>query len=185
MPPGPTSSRAWLYGSGAVQYFFLRDGQSDPRNFEPVQHAERLKQVSVLMDSTNPDLSAFHARGGKLIVSEHMADYAQSPYAGIQYFRAVQMKMGRFTTSRFMRLYVTPGADQVGVGAPSGIDMLEVLSEWVENGRSPGDLVQSSYSLTPPFKALESRPMCRYPAWPRFKGEGDPTSARSFECVSR
>ena len=51
------------------------------------------------MDSTNPDLGAFKARGGKLIILEHMADYAQSPYAGIGYFEAVKKKMGEAATA--------------------------------------------------------------------------------------
>ena len=53
----------------------------------PSDHAARVREVSALMDSTNPDLSAFDARGGKLIMLENMADYAQSPYAGIGYYR--------------------------------------------------------------------------------------------------
>ena len=40
---------------------------------------------SLALHATNPDLSAFHARGGKLLMLENMADYAQSPYAGIGY----------------------------------------------------------------------------------------------------
>ena len=43
-----------------------------------------------------------------------MADYAQSPYAGIRYFRAVQGKMGGERVRRFMRLYTAPGVDHVG-----------------------------------------------------------------------
>jgi Tannase and feruloyl esterase len=79
LPPGPASSRAWLYGSGAVQYFFARDPGYDVTKFEPAQFADRLREISALMDSTNPDLSAFSAHGGKLIMYENMADYAQSP----------------------------------------------------------------------------------------------------------
>jgi Tannase and feruloyl esterase len=54
-----------------------------------------MREVSRLMDSTNPDLSALHAHGGKLIMLEHMSDYAQSPFAGIGDFRKIQAKLGR------------------------------------------------------------------------------------------
>ena len=47
------------------------------------------------MDSTDPDLSRFRARGGRLIMLEHMADYAQSPYAGIRYFESVERSSAR------------------------------------------------------------------------------------------
>jgi feruloyl esterase len=184
LPPGPDSSRGWLYGSGAVQYFFVRQATFDPRRFDPEAHAERLRQVSSLMDSTNPDLSAFAARGGKLIVGEHMADYAQSPYAGIEYYRAVVARMGQPAVDAFMRLYVTPGADHMGMGAPSSVDLLTVLTEWVEKGKAPGELVQVRQQPEPPFAVMMSRPMCRYPAYPRYRGSGDPQVATSFDCVA-
>ncbi len=76
--PPPASGIAWFFGAGALQYFYARDPNVDPRTITPQSAAARVREVSALMDSTNPDLSAFHARGGKLIVLEHLADYAQS-----------------------------------------------------------------------------------------------------------
>jgi feruloyl esterase len=184
IPPGPAGSRAWLYGSGAIQYFIARDPQYDPRRFNPDEFVGRMRAVSALMDSTNPDLAAFAARGGKLIISEHMADYAQSPYAGVEYYRSVVERMGEAAADGFLRLYVTPGADHMGIGAPSAVDMVEVLSEWVEKGKAPGELVQSTHELKPPFALTAARPMCRYPAYPRYRG-GDAGKAESFECARR
>ncbi|MBS4046663.1 MAG: tannase/feruloyl esterase family alpha/beta hydrolase [Alphaproteobacteria bacterium] len=182
VPATNASSRAWLYGSGAVQYFLARDPNYDPRQYTPDSFRERAQAISSLMDSTNPDLSVFAGRGGKLVVAEQMADYAQSPYAGIQYYQSVVSKMGQPAVDRFMRMYVTPGADHVGVGAPSAVDMLEVVSNWVERGTAPGDLVQSSHQTAPPFGITASRPMCRYPMFPRYRS-GDVNTAASFECV--
>ena len=33
----------------------------DPRQFDPAQHRDRLMEVSQIIDSSNPDLSAFRA----------------------------------------------------------------------------------------------------------------------------
>ena len=184
LPPGPASSRAWLYGSGAIQYFIARDPTYDPRRFNPDEFVGRMREVSALMDSTNPDLSAFAARGGKLIISEHMADYAQSPYAGIEYYKSVLERMGQSAAEDFLRLYVTPGADHMGIGAPSAVDMVEVLSDWVERGKAPGELVQVTHELKLPFPIVAARPMCRYPAFPRYLG-GDVAKAESFDCAQR
>jgi feruloyl esterase len=184
LPPGPASSRAWLYGSGAIQYFIARDPNYDPRGFEPAKFQARMREVSQLMDAMNPDLSAFSARGGKLIISEHMADYAQSPYAGIDYYIRVTERMGQKTADGFLRLYVTPGADHMGIGAPSSVDMVEILSDWVERGKAPQDLVQATHELKPPFAVTAARPMCRYPAFPRYRA-GDASKAESFECTPR
>ena len=183
LPVSGTSSRAWLYGSGAIQYFVLRDGNADPTRFKPEEHAQRVGEISQLMDSTDPDLSAFRARGGKLVLSEHLADYAQSPYAGIAYYRSVVAKMGQETADDFLRLYTTPGADHVGTGAPVGVDMLDVLVQWVERGRAPQDLVQVDLEPVPPFPVMTSRPMCRWPAVQRYRGHGDPVRASSYECA--
>jgi Tannase and feruloyl esterase len=181
LPPGPTSSRAWLYGSGAVQYFFARDPGYDVTKFDPAQFADRLREISALMDSTNPDLSAFSAHGGKVIMYENMADYAQSPYAGIDYYKSVVAKMVATNVENFLRLYVAPGVDHIGVGAPSSVDLVEVLTEWTESGKAPGELVQVHQEPKPPFAQLAARPMCRYPAYPHYQG-GDVTKAESFVC---
>ena len=184
VPAGPNGSRAWLYGSGAIQYFVARDPDYDPRRFNPEEFVGRLRQVSALMDSTDPNLAAFAARGGRLVITEHMADYAQSPYAGIEYYKSVIARLGEDKTNSFLRLYVTPGADHVGVGAPSSVDMIEVLTDWVERGHAPGDLVQRAHEVQPPFAVTATRPMCRYPAFPLYRG-GDAAKAESFECARR
>jgi hypothetical protein len=186
LPASAASSRAWLYGSGTLQYLVLRDPNGDPRNFRLSDHADRVRRISALMDSTDPDLSAFARHGGKLVLSEHMADYAQSPYAGIEYWKSVVARLGAGPTDDFMRLYVTPGADHVGTGAPTMVDMLDVLMAWVERGQAPGDLVQVSLQDAPPHAETLSRPMCRYPAFPRFarrSADDDAKSAASFKCV--
>lgn len=135
------------------------------------------------MDSTNPDLSKFEAHGGKLIMLEHMADYAQSPYAGIRYFGNVQRTLGKSRTARFARLYTAPGVDHVGSGAPANVDMLGALVDWVENGKAPGDLVVAEQKVeAPAFSTVRALPLCEWPAWPRYKS-GDVNSAASFTCA--
>jgi hypothetical protein len=149
--------------------------------FDPAQFADRMREISALMDSTDPNLSAFSARGGKLIMYENMADYAQSPYAGIEYYNSVVAKMGATNVANFLRLYVTPGVDHMGAGAPSSVDLLEALTEWSENGKAPSELVQVRQDTKPPFAQLAARPMCRYPTYPHYQA-GDVTKAESFVC---
>ncbi|MBV8924291.1 MAG: tannase/feruloyl esterase family alpha/beta hydrolase, partial [Bradyrhizobium sp.] len=162
-------------------YFFARDPNYDPTKFDPSKLADRMKEVSNLMDSTNPDLSAFSARGAKLIMFENMADYAQSPYAGIDYYKSVETKMGAGNTDSFSRLYVLPGVDHMGGGAPGVVDLFAVLTDWVERGKAPGDLAAGLQDTKAPFAVTSTRPLCRYPAYPRYRG-GDATKAESFQC---
>jgi len=44
--------------------------------------------------------------------------------------------------------------------------------------------VQAKHELKPPFGVTATRPMCRYPAFPRYLG-GDARKAESFECAPR
>ena len=182
-PPAANNGIAWIYGAGGIQYVFARDPHLDVTTYKPDDHKARVLQVSQLMDSTNPDLSAFRAHGGRLIMLEHMSDYAQSPYAGIRYFENVERKLGKSETAEFARLYTAPGVDHVGSGAPANVDMLSVLSDWVEKGQAPGDLeVVEQKVEAPSFAVLRALPLCRWPAWPHYKG-GDIKSASSFQCA--
>ncbi len=187
MPPVTSNSITWYYGAGAVQYFFAKDPKFDARNYKPSDFAERTRYISQIMDATDPNLIEFYARGGKLIMKENIADYAQSPNAGIQYFKSVQNKMGEGAVRQFVRLFVAPGVDHVGSGAPANIDMMDLLVDWVERGQAPGtkgQLVLSEQEAAAPFKTLRSRPMCEFPLVPRYKS-GDMNVASSFACDSK
>ncbi len=181
-PPKPSNGIAWFYGAGAIQYFYARNPAQDLRTYRPQDHLARVREVSALMDSTNPDLSAFAARGGKWILLENLGDYAQSPYAGIQYFESVQKRLGRDRVDSFARLYTAPGVDHVGSGGPSNADFLGALVAWVEHGQAPAGLQLVEQGTKAPFAVTRARPLCEWPHWPRYKG-GDAAQAASFECV--
>lgn len=182
LPPTPQNGIAWTYGSGALQYFYARDPGMDPRRITPESVAARVREVSELMDATDPDLRAFQVRRGKLILLEYMSDYAQSPFAGPQYLDAVARRLGPRQPREFMRLYTAPGVDHVGTGAPAQVDILELLADWVETGRAPPTELQLvEQEAKPPFKVLRSRPLCEWPRWPKHVG-GPADEAGSFAC---
>jgi len=194
-PAYPLPSRAeqgimWYFASGFVRYFIAGDPNFDPRKFRPEDFRARIEHISALMDSTNPDLSHFAERGGRLILKENMSDHAISPFNGIAYYKNVVEKLGQASVDSFMRFYVTPGANHGGAGVssvdgtvlPQGIDLLNAIDDWVDRGVAPGALVQVAQETKPPFAVMASRPMCRYPQWPRYIG-GPPKDAASFSCV--
>ena len=182
-PPAQSNGIAWVYGAGGIQYVMAQDPKLDVTKYRPEDHKARLLEVSQLMDSTNPDLSRFRARGGRLIILEHMADYAQSPYAGIRYFENVQRTLGKAETAEFARLYTAPGVDHVGSGAPANVDMLSVLVDWVEKGQPPGALEVAEQKVeAPSFTMIRALPLCQWPAWPHYKS-GPVNAAASFFCA--
>jgi tannase/feruloyl esterase len=185
-----TQSVAWVNADGLVRYYFARDAKFDPFQFSPEKFAGRIREISELFDATDPDLSAFEARGGKLILKGNGADYQRSVLQEIDYYKSVVAKMGQDRVNQFMRFYVTPGVNHPGNGVmrdgkavPAKLDMLGVLDAWVDAGKTPDTLLQVSQEEKAPFKTIASRPMCRYPLSPRYEGHGDQNEAASFTCT--
>lgn len=181
-PPVQANGIAWYYGAGAIQYFYAKNPNADLRSYRIQDHLPRVREVSALMDSTNPDLSAFHARGGKLILLENLADYAQSPYAGIEYHQSVVQRLGKGTVDQFFKLYTAPNIDHVGTGGPGNGDFFPALVAWVEQGRAPSGLQLVEQEAKPPFAVKRTRPLCEWPQVPRYRG-GDINAAASFACT--
>jgi hypothetical protein len=182
LPPSAGNGIAWPFGVGAIRYFIARDPRLNVLQYDPRQHVARIREVSALMDATHPDLSEFRQNGGKLILLENMADYAQSPYAGVDYYRSVVRHMGPERVQDFFKFYTAPGVDHVGTGAPANADLFAALVQWVENGTVPAGLTLVEQEARPPFRVTRSRPLCEWPRWPRYR-RGDVNAAGSFECM--
>jgi feruloyl esterase len=176
--------------NGFVRYMLARDAKFNPLQFSTQELAVRVREISDLFDTTNPDLSAFLARGGKLILKGNGADYQRSVLQEITYYKSVVAKMGSARADQFIRFYVTPGVNHPGNGVmssgaavPAKVDLLGALDGWVDSGKAPGALMQVRQEAKAPFGIEASRPMCLYPAYPRYKGEGDPNEVASFACM--
>ena len=182
--------RGVLYGQNYVRFVITRDPNFDVTQFDPKQWANRIRSVSTMMDTTNPDLSTFWKRGGKLIIRENAADMAQSPMAGFEYFDQVTRKLGARKVNTFMRLYVSPGSGHGGRAESSMSlkpiaterDLLDDLDSWVERHVAPADKLMAVLSNpVHPFTTSATRPLCRYPSYPHYRG-GDVASAMSYAC---
>src|SRR5262249_41047252 len=67
------------------------------------------------IDATNPDLSKFKARGGKLRMYHGWADPGPAPQNTINYYSAVQQKVAA-ASDDWMRLFFLPGVGHCGGG---------------------------------------------------------------------
>ena len=92
-----------------VTGFLMKNLSANPLDYvEGGPFNQRRQELSAILDATNPDLSAFHKRGGKMIVTIGTNDTLASPGAQLDYYQAVLDKMGRATVDRFARLFVMP-----------------------------------------------------------------------------
>jgi feruloyl esterase len=176
-----------------VTGFLMRDTAANPLDYrEGGPLNDRRIELSKVLDSTDPDLSAFARRGGKMIVTIGTNDTLASPGAQLDYYQAVIDRMGRQTVDEFARLFVIPQANHGLMAAtadidgsgqaiqrtalPSSYERFAVLVDWVER------MIVPAMSLTVSGGG-RTMPLCSYPYYPRAAG-ASPTALPSFVCAA-
>lgn len=159
--------------------------------FKPEDYAAGMQYVAATVYATNPDLSRFAAKGGRLILKSNSTDYTASPNLITQYFQSVVRAMGQAKVDQFMRYYVATGPSHngnigintvTGQTAPYYVDLIAMVDNWSEDGLAPPDDPTVTFQdRTPPFALKTSLPMCRYPTTPHYVS-GDPARAASYAC---
>jgi feruloyl esterase len=135
--------------------------------------------IRAILDATNPDLSRFRTRNGKILMYFGWADPALNPLMGIQYYEQVTRSMGP-STPEFFKLYMVPGMFHCGGGVgTSSFDAFTPLVEWAESGTAPTSIT-AGRDLD--GKIVRTRPLCPYPQVARYKGKGSVDDAANFAC---
>ena len=136
-----------------------------------------------LMNATNPDLSGFKARGGKLIEYYGWADGLAPSGATPDYYDQVVATMGgRSAVQSFYRLFMVPGMGHCSGGyGPNKFDALKALEAWVEKGAAPDKIVAAR--VTNGFVDM-TRPFCPYPQVARYTGSGFTSVGTNFYCIN-
>ncbi len=197
---GPGSSAGLQYVQNYFRYMVMNDPKWNILAANVDASLQTATQKTAMeLDSTNPDLSRFEARGGKLILYHGWNDPAISPWNTIAYYENVQKQMGEAKAESFMRLYMAPGMEHcVGGPGPSFFGQLglptatepkfgvfDALVGWVEKGVPAETVVATKYAPGPPGenKVIMTRPLCPYPMAPKYKGAGDTNDAANFACA--
>lgn len=180
-PMPVTSGYGMQYWDQWVKYFLTRDPRQNSLEIDPRQPGKWLDRISFLStieDRNNADLRPFARAGGKLILLHGAADELVSPRSTNDYYERVRAVAGPRATESFLRYYVVPGANHANFGTPAftaSWDSLSALERWVDRGQAPSNPVVTDTSHQ------RTRPLCEYPAWPRYR-TGDPNAAASFAC---
>lgn len=131
-----------------------------------------------------------------------------APLKTVDYYETVEKTMGgRAATREFLRFFMMPGMGHCAGGdGANDFDYLRYLEDWVENGHAPDKMVGTHVDLDKFFQTYAndsnvdqekveaalrafmhdpanrtfSRPVYLYPAYPKYKGVGDPTKAENF-----
>ncbi|WP_175883430.1 tannase/feruloyl esterase family alpha/beta hydrolase [Burkholderia sp. BCC0044] len=181
-PAGKKDANQWVTGDQWVKYFVTRVSTFDSLTFDPVNpdpYASRVQALSALTDATSTDLSAYVAKGGKLIMTHGLADEIVSTDSSTDYYTGLVQRFGQGTVDGFVRFYLMPGVGHGTGPFHPAIDSLSALDEWVESGNAPETLTMSDLNAA---TLGRTRPLCRYPLWPKYIG-GDVKAAASFQCT--
>ena len=209
MSPGQALHLA--FGSGFFADFVFQSANFDFRTLNFTSDVDLADdEFAAILNSTDPDLRPFNARGGKMIHYAGWADSAIAPINSVNYYNSVTAGLsskahrdhdgGRLEEiQEFYRLFMVPGmAHCTGGDGPNGFgngasvapvvdadhDLLKALERWVEQGVPPEKIIATHYVNNDPTNGVQfQRPLCPFPQVARFK-VGDPTNADSFECIT-
>jgi feruloyl esterase len=172
------------FGIGAdfFKYVVFQNPDWDFHSFNLETDLVRIgKAENGLLNAMDPDLSAFKARGGKLIQYHGWNDPQIAPFTSVEYYVSVLEKMGGAgNVDDFYRLFMVPGmAHCRGGEGTSTFDILAALEQWVENSKAPSGITASRVRNG---IIDRTRPLCSYPQYATYKGSGSIDDAANFVC---
>jgi Tannase and feruloyl esterase len=195
----PTGAAQFFFSTQAFKNMVYKDPNWDYKTFELERDYKLANEaLAPLLNATDPNLKAFSARGGKLILYHGWNDAALPPVNTINYFQSVVAKLGQRQANNFMRLYMAPGLQHCAGGpGPDSFgqtvtrsqsdpqhDLTLALERWVEQGIAPERIIATKrQAANPQAPALRTRPLCPYPQVARYKGSGSTDEADNFNCV--
>ena len=135
------------------------------------------------INATDPDLSAFAAHSGKLILYHGWSDQLIAPQNSIDYYTKVRNTVGAAQTEKFVRLFMAPGMMHCAGGpGPNTFDSQGAIEQWVEHGTAPEKLLATHST----GGAVDrTRPLCAYPKVAVYTGSGDVNDAANFDCKAQ
>jgi feruloyl esterase len=160
--------------------------QDDPgldwRDIDLSELLSKMEAKRALLSATDPDLSAFRDRGGKLLIYNGWADAGVNPYLIIDYYGKIlhQFQQSQRGTDDFVRLFLVPGMFHCRGGLNvDRFDGMTALINWVESGSAPDSIPASRVENG---QVTRTRPLCPYPQVIRYDGAGNINQADNFRC---
>ena len=177
-PPGQAPSFRYAFGTGIFKYLVFNDPDWDYSEYNLANWKKDTALAASFLNATNPDLSAFNARGGKLILWHGWADPALTPLASIRYHEQVHARDPK--AASYFRTFLMPGVLHCAGGAgPDVADWTAAIVDWVENNKAPDRVVATKAVKG---AVTRSRPLCPYPQKAVYSGSGSTDDERNFSC---
>lgn len=178
--PGKMPALNVALGGDSLSRYFMTPAQPgrSPFDIDLDRSVEQTAQTAAINDATGTLLNSYTGHGGKLILYHGVSDPVFSAADTVDWYDSLSHDDPGGAAA--VRLFLVPGMTHCGGGrATDQFDMLSAIEAWVEQGKAPDAVPAEGGPALPGV----SRPLCAYPAYPRYKG-GDPNLAASFTCVA-
>lgn len=172
-----TKTSGWAFTDTIIRGMLARDLSRNSLTYSYSDPAAMWSLASTV-NATSTDIRPFVNRGGKLILWHAGADPAYPAAGTAAYFSALPATIGQAATDSAVRFYEPPGVLHCGGGPGADtIDFLQTLDDWVTKGVAPETLTASKVVNG---AVTFTRPLCRYPAYPRYTGPANDAAAAAL-----
>ena len=184
-PPTPVPGTNEALMKGLTDFDFDKDA---PKIFATSEtYPESAMAFMTPPDADDPKLAAFRDHGRKMIVYHGQADPVFSIDDTIRWWERLDANTGGEAAAS-VRLFAVPGMTHCEGGvALDRFDALTALTDWVEKGKAPDQIVATvdpaNTEIPASWSPARTRPLCPWPKYARYMG-GDPESAASFACAA-
>jgi feruloyl esterase len=176
-------------GPEAYRWIVYRNPDWDIKDFDLSRdHRVAMQRMAPIVNSNNPDLSAFMKRGGKLMLYHGWNDAAIPAGATLDYHTALRKTLGPVADQQ-VRLFMVPGMMHCGGGSGATyFEKVEAMDRWIESGTAPERIVATEYDppasliVLPDSTKVSTHPLCAWPKVARYSGKGSSDDAANFSC---
>jgi len=171
-------SLRFAFGTEMFKYFIFNDPTWDYSKYDFTNFKKDSAQAASILNATNPNLDAFKASNGKLIIWHGWSDAALTALGTIDYVDQVR---ARDPASRdYLRTFLMPGVLHCfGGPGPDRAEWTKVLENWVEKGIAPERVIATK---SEGGKVIRTRPLCEYPQRAVYSGSGSIDDEKNFVC---
>jgi feruloyl esterase len=159
------------------------DYKAAPVNFDShIDMAETPENLAI--NATNPDISRFIDRGGKLLLVGGWAEHTLAPGNNVDYYKSVVQKLGADKVRDSVRLFMVPGMDhcfdeEYEHADTYTFDTVGFLKAWKSTGKAAESIVVTHAAKG---ESLQRQLVCAYPQVATYNGSGSTDDPASFSC---
>ena len=184
-PPAGPDAFQYKPSHGTIRAIITKNLFIDSISDDPVKGfvlkdwANRIIEVSNIMDGSSVDMDSFRDKGGKVLMFHGTNDSSITPYNTYDLFDRMVARYTRERLDTFLLFYKIPGFGHGRGDFNAQTDWLGALDAWVDKGVAPGELTAIDGNTTPATAATNgrTRPVCVYPMWPKYTGPTTKTQA--------